>query len=125
MNNYNIVRFEALQHGKNKKFHIEDWDIENVIELVDLKDYKCFWFEQIESEIIEEPGKYTVKSHVKKQSGIHFINGFIETIEDVKIRDPELLYQMDRKKCDKIVSGIKHDWSYCFDESKDSVVELK
>jgi hypothetical protein len=113
-----------LEHGKNKKFPVDDWNIQTATNLVDLNNYKCFWFEKIESEIIEGPGKYTVNCKIVQRSGHYFINGFVETIEDVNIRDKDLAEKMEEKGWSKVVSGINNNWCYGFEEGKDNIVEI-
>ena len=124
-NQYSIVRFASLIHGQDKKFPVEDWDIQKATNLVNLEKYKCFWFEKIESDILQdEPKHFTVKKTVVKRSGYYFINGFIETLADVQVRDSELADTMEQKGWDRVVSGINHNWCYQFD-NKDNLVELK
>ena len=124
-NQYSIVRFEPIAHGTIRKFPIEDWDVQKATNLVDLKNYKCFWFEKIQSEIDEEPGKFTVRKRVIKTSGHYFIDCFVETMEDVLVRDSELAEKMEQKGWKKVATSINWNFSYGFDENKDNIVELK
>ena len=123
-NTYSIVRFKPLYNGPSVKFPVDDWNVQQAMNLVDLKRYKCFWFEKIESDVQEQPGVLTVKSRVIKNSDVYFIDAYTETIEDVKVRDQALAKRLDDRNIKQIVCGINADWADVFND-RDSIVELK
>ena len=124
-NKYSVVRFAPVDSSRPlRKFPVEDWDVQKATNLVDLKLYKCFWFENIESDIEEEPRKFTVQKTVIKRSGVYFIDAFVETVEDIRVKDKDLADNLESRGIKEIAYGISQNWSEEFTD-KDSIVELK
>ena len=107
-----------------RKFPVDDWDIQKATNLVNLEKYKKFWFEKIESDIQEQPGKFTVSKRVIKTSRVHFIDAFVETIDDIRVKDAALADQWEKMGIKNVVSGINNDWVERFEDG-DVIVELK
>lgn len=124
INQYSIVRFESIIPGQDKKFPVDDWDVQKATNLVNLEKYKRFWFERIESDINEEPGKLTVKKTVIKKSGNYFIDAFVETLEDIRVKNKELASKFDSRNITNVVCGINNEWSFSFNNN-DKIVDIK
>jgi len=119
---YKLVRFRPLGSMLTTKFRIDDWDVQHVVTLVDLSEYRYFWFETIESIVTRSDGAFHVKKTILQKSERVFINAFVETYADVLVNNRELAERMTDMNWTHVVKGVNQHWIERFEEG-DSLLE--
>lgn len=109
--------------AENTVKEIESWDVDkakemakNIIERYNSKPYSFRFITREKEKII-------------RKSGFYFINGKVETLEDVKAKnnrdDKILISNMENSSWNKIVTTFSPwRWTQPFDDSNDFVVEI-
>ena len=123
---YDIVRLKFEQGMRWDKHRVPDWTPDYVCSLVDLKDYRYFWFESIETTRTLENGILTFRSKVLSTSGKFFINSFVETYEDVLVHDRELGERMTGLNWKHVVRSTSNEscWIEQFVDGEDILIEV-
>lgn len=127
MSKYYVAKFFAINNS-SRFIYTKGWNIKEVLPQIDPSKYYGFQFETRTKDIIKEEQSYTVIPHIIETSGIYYINGYIETYEDIKARkDPSeytLLRKMKNLGWKNIVRNVKgRDWCFTFFE-KDQIVDV-
>lgn len=124
---YTIVRFTPLQGFTEKhKFDYGFRGFHQAITLVDLKDYKYFWFEDRKCIIEKEKGGIiTVQPVLEKQSCTYFIDAYVETREDVAVNNAALAQKMGQNGWTHIARGVKNYWTEIFRPDEDKLISLR
>ena len=117
MSIYHKLSIDCFGYDTPILIRIKEWDLEQAINTAkQTEDAYRFCFNTFN--IVEEKqnGMYTVKVKLIKQSGFYYLNGYIETTEDVaakvKLKESsnKLLKQMEDNGWKKIIRGTKHNW---------------
>ena len=129
---YSLVRLQTLGGVQVEKHRLPDgmswmdtvwdWEPDWIASIVDLKNYRYLWFEDIEQTRISDDGIITFTSPVLRHSGKYFINAFVETYQDVLINNRELAKQMTNLDWTHIVKGIDQHWTEHFDPERDRLI---
>ena len=124
---YTVARFTPLPGNSivKHKFDFGERDIKKAITLVDLNDYKYFWFEDRKNIIGKSGGVITVESVKTFQCGTYFIDAYIETYEDVLVNNKLLADKMDEFGWTHIVRGINDYWTEIFRPDFDKLISLR
>lgn len=123
---YTRLRFVPIQGTTHTKFQFDygTRGLDKVVPLVDLQNYKYFFFEDRESIISKKNGIITVQPKIIASSGKYFIDAYIEPYEDVLINNQVLANKMKEYGWKHIVRGIKHYWTEVFDEECDKLISI-
>ena len=120
---YNIVRLKPIQGAMTERHRLPDlWNTEYVETLVDLKNYRFFWFEEVETVRTIEDGVLTFRSKVLNRSSNYFINAFVETYEDILVNNENLAQQIVGLGWTHVVKGVNHNWIEKFNKD-DKLIE--
>jgi hypothetical protein len=121
---FNVVRFKGSSPFVKRK-RIDNWDTTHALTLVDPKEYRYFWFEEVEMTCDRSDGILTVRTNTLQKSHKFFIDAYTETYEDVLVRDPTLAGQMENMGCKYIAQSIDPDtnWVEYFDFGVDSIIK--
>jgi hypothetical protein len=111
---------------------IDGWDVDaakaiiaNYDNVYGFRFQRRLWVEE------REPGRYNVTARIMKESGTYYVNGFIETLDDLRAHieldrkerrtqdDKVLLQKMESHGYKAVVKGIKHNWCCFFNEETD------
>lgn len=125
---YCIARLKELTSNQVKKIKLDVpyYSLQDLLSQIDLKDYKYFWFEQ--TELIVTKNDYMISYDIKvlNKSETFFINAYVETYEDVLVKDPMLAQQMTNLGWTHIVRniGTENNWVEQFLDGVDKIVDL-
>jgi len=130
---YSIVRLKPLHGVQIERLRLPDrefpdcpWDWDEVAKMVDLENYRYFWFETIQMTRTHEDNMLTFVSKVVARSGNYFINAYIEEYDDVVVHNQALANQMANLGLTHIVRSVAVDdyWTEMFDPKNDKLVEI-
>jgi hypothetical protein len=123
-----------LRHGipDHKLVNIDDWDIQIALAMISkIEGAYAFRFQRRLWEETKTNGRLDITAKIIKESGTYYVNGFIETLDDIRARielnrderrtqdDAVLLKKMEQRGSKAIVKGINNNWCCFFDEESD------
>lgn len=119
-NQYYIAKIFGINNS-SYFFYVDNWHSETVLKKVDWNNHYGFQFETRRKTIEKTDYSYTVIPTIIEQSEMYYVNGYIETYDDIEARkDPEeysLLTRMKKLKRDRIVKSLSDkNWWFFLNE---------
>lgn len=109
---YNLVWFLTFSNNHIRR-NIDDWNVKEAIKLIEnISLYYGLRFERRLKTITNENGEYKVVIDILDRSGIYYINCYVETIEDLKVKpkvDENLIAQLENLGLNKIVHNVRSE----------------
>lgn len=110
---YSVVILLSIKNQPSYRY-VEDWDIQDVLrQFDDLSSYYGFYFQKRQKTLSNRDNReLDVDIKVLETSGIYYVNCYVETIEDLRVKkkvDTFLINQMENLGVNKVVHNVKDE----------------
>ena len=118
--------------------NIDDWNVDEAVSIVkSVEGAYAFRFQQRSLEEERVNGEYNIKVSIIKESGTYYLDGYTETIDDIKARialnnekktdsDRLLVKRLEEGGYTTIIRSIQSGvWSCVFHDGVDTIIEEK